>query len=37
VRELPQIVDFDFRQAQLAGLAGNAVIQGSSEEAGEDR
>ena len=37
VRELPQIVDFDFRQAHLAGPAGDAVIQRSAEEAGKDR
>jgi hypothetical protein len=37
VRELPQIVDFDFRQAHLAGPAGNSVIQWSAEKAGEDR
>jgi hypothetical protein len=37
VRELPQIVDFDFRQAHLAGPAGNSVIQWPTEEAGKNR
>src|ERR1700730_2901554 len=37
VRELPQIVDFDFRQAHLAGPAGNSVIQWPTEKAGKNR
>ena len=37
VRELPQVVDFDRRQAHFAGPAGDAVIQRSVKEAGEDR
>jgi hypothetical protein len=36
MRELSQIVDFDFRQAHLAGPAGDPVIQRSAEEAGEN-
>jgi hypothetical protein len=37
VRELPQVVDFDFRQAHFAGSAGDAMIQRSAEKAGEYR
>ncbi len=37
VRKLPQVVDFDFRQAHLAGPAGNSVIQWSLKEAGKNR
>src|SRR5215469_14070117 len=37
MRELPQIVDFNFRQAHFRGPAGNAVIQRSAKEVRKDR
>src|SRR5690349_16201711 len=37
VRELPQIVDFDFRQAHFRGPARNAMIKRSAKEVRKDR